>query len=68
MMIYPISRDPLTVVMICLKDGKSLRPNEVYLFVSLFEKLTNCVLSKGTKSDSKAPKVFLLTYFPKQEK
>lgn len=54
----PISRDQVTVVMICLKDGKSLRPNEVYLFTSFFDMYANCLLLEvqGSKNDSKAPK------------
>lgn len=64
-MINPISRDQVTVVMICLKDGKSLRPNEVhvYLFVSYFEMYAHCILLKmlGSKSSQR------LYMFPEQE-
>jgi len=54
----PISRDQGTVVMICLKDAKSLRPNEVYLFASFFDRHRNCILLKVQESSngSKAPK------------
>ena len=67
-MTIPICRDQVTVVMICIKDEKSLRPNEVhvYLFVSFFEMYAYYILLKmpGSKSTSDLFSVYI---FPKQE-